>query len=110
MKVMQELMEKQIHNYVDSLLLSKFGMLMTKFGGSGSSGLNSDEKNKNISSSTSVSDKELQRIASEFSRTYKSTIKQFDAIVIKSFQNAALAITVAKRLFKVLLMTYPRFH
>ena len=47
-EVMQELMEKQIHNYVDSLLLSKFGMLMTKFGGSGSSGLNSDEKNKNI--------------------------------------------------------------
>merc|ERR1712146_284083 len=87
-------------------------MLMTKFGGSGSSGLNSDEKkkNKNISSATSVSDKELKRIASEFSRTYKSTIKEFDAIVIKSFQNAALAITVAKRLFKVLLMTYPRFH
>lgn len=111
MNVMQELMEKQIHNYVDSLLLSKFGMLMTKFGGSGSSGLNSsDEKKKDINLRSSVSDKDLQRIASEFSRTYKSTIKQFDAIVIKSFQNAALAITVAKRLFKVLLMTYPRFH
>jgi hypothetical protein len=49
-------------------------------------------------------------IASDFSKTYKSTIKQFDAIVIKSFQNAALAITVAKLLFKVLLLTYPRFH
>lgn len=115
MKTMQELMEKQIHNYIDSLLFTKFGSLMTKFGGSGSSGISSEDKKKNSSKSSStrgisVSDTELEKIASEFSKTYKSTIKQFDAIVIKSFQNAALAIAVAKRLFKVLLLTYPRFH
>jgi len=64
MKTMQELMEKQIHNYVDSLLLSKFGALMTKFGGSGSSGLSSgDDKKKKAKSAqvSSVSDSELQR-------------------------------------------------
>eukprot|EP00939_MAST-03C_sp_MAST-3C-sp1_P004956 g4956.t1 len=111
---MQKLMEKQIYAYIDALLESKFGRLLAfvrefvdKSGGGGSGG--------SSSTSTSGSDKgggvrkirvaitDMPTIALEFSKNYKQHIKYFDSVVIKSFQNALLAVTVAKRLFTVLL-------